>query len=120
MKKRKINIVLITNQEKEEYNLLGEYDSEKEIIIYNEHKQLLTEVKLDLKNNILIRDNRDYYLEYKLIENEETENEIKLKDLNQSIFLKIKTNEFKIEKDKIQITYTILDSNEKVTYIVKF
>ena len=45
MKKRKFNIILITNQEKDEYNLLGEYDRENGIIYYNETKSLLTEVK---------------------------------------------------------------------------
>ena len=93
MKKRKLMITLITNDTKEEYNLLGEYDEERKIITYRESKSLLTEVKLDLKKKTLIRNNNDYYLEYKFIENEETENKIKLKDLNQSIFLKIKTGD---------------------------
>jgi len=120
MKKRKLTITLITNEIQEEYNLLGEYDEEKEVLIYNESKELITEVKLDLKERVLERKNKDYYLKYKFIENEETENEIELKDLNQSIFLKIKTDRFEIIENKLEIIYTILDSNEKVKYIVKF
>jgi len=120
MKKRKLIITLITNEIEEEYNLLGEYDEESKIISYNENKQLLTKVKIDLIEKILTRENNDYYLKYKFIENEKTENEIKMKDLNQSIFLKIKTDKFEIEENKVKIIYTILDSNEKVTYIVKF
>lgn len=120
MKKRKLIITLITNDIKEEYNLLGEYDNDKEEITYSENKELLTEVKLNLKEKTLTRKNNDYYLKYKLLENKETENEIKIKELNQSLFLKIKTDKFKIEKNKVEIIYTILDSNEKITYIVKF
>ena len=120
MKKRKLIITLITNEASEEYNLLGEYDEEKEIITYNESKDLLTEVKLDIKERILERDNHNYYLKYKFVENEKTENEIRLKDLNQSIFLKIKTDSFKLKDNKVEIIYTILDSNEQVNYQIKF
>lgn len=120
MKKRKLNITLITNGIHDEYNLLGEYDEVNKIITYNESNELLTEVKLNLKDKILTRENKDYYLEYKFIENEETENEIKLKELNQSISLKIKTSKFDINDNQLEIIYTILDSKEKVTYIVKF
>ena len=120
MKKRKLNITLITNETTDEYNLLGEYDEISKIITYNESNELLTEVKLNLKDKILTRENKDYYLEYKFIENEETENEINLKELNQILTMRIKTDKFEIEENKVEITYTILDSNEKVTYIVKF
>ena len=120
MKKTKFNIILITNQEKEEYNLLGEYDTEKEIITYKESKELLTDVTIDLKNKTLIRENKDYYLKYKFLKNEETENEIKLKELNQSIILNIKTNKFKKENNKLEIEYIIIDSCEKINYQIKF
>lgn len=120
MKKRKFNIILITNQEKDEYNLLGEYDQEKGIIYYNESKSLLTEVKLNLKDKILIRDNKDYYLEYRFIENKETENKIKLKDLNQSLMIKIKTEIFEVSDNSVKIDYEVLDSNEKISYQIKF
>jgi hypothetical protein len=120
MKKRKLNITLITNNEKEEYSLLGSYDLEKEIILYQESKSLLTEVELNLKEKTLIRKNKDYELKYLLLEKEETENEIKLKDLNQSVILKIKTEKFQVTNNKIEIIYTILDSNEKINYKIEF
>lgn len=120
MKKRKLMITLITNDTKDEYNLLGEYDKEKGIIYYNESKSLLTEVKLDLKEKTLIRDNKDYYLEYRFIENKETENEIKLKDLNQTLMIKIRTESFKLTENEIEIVYKIIDSDEKISYKVKF
>lgn len=120
MKKRKLIITLITNEMQEEYNLLGEYDKENEIITYSESNSLLTEVKLNLKDKVLTRENKDYYLKYKFIENEETENEIKVKELNQSIFLKIKTDKFKVEENKVEIIYTIVDSDEQVIYKIEF
>lgn len=120
MKKRKLNITLITSGTQSEYNLLGEYDEINKIITYSESNELLTEVKLNLKDKILTRENKDYYLKYKFIKNEETENEIKLRELNQSLFLKIKTDNFEIKENEVEIIYTILDSNEKVTYIIKF
>lgn len=120
MKRRKFNITLITSDSKEEYSLLGEYDQEKEILCYQESGSLLTEVILDLKQKTLTRENRDYYLKYNLLENEETENEIKIKDLNQSMILKLKTEKFNITDNKIEITYTVLDSNETINYQIEF
>lgn len=120
MKKRKLNITLITNEKESEYNLLGEYDTEKKVITYSESNELLTDVKIDLKERVLVRENKDYCLKYKFIENEETENEINLKELNQKIYIKIKTDKFELSENKLEIIYTILDSNERVTYIIKF
>ena len=120
MKKIKLNITLITNQEKEEYNLLGEYDKENKIITYTESKKLLTTMIIDMNNYKLIRENKDYYIEYKLIENKETDNIIKVKDINQELKLKIKTEKFKIEENELEIKYKIIDSNEDITYIIKF
>ena len=120
MKKRKFNITLITDNSKEEYSLLGEYDQEKGIINYQESSSLLTKVTLDLNKKILIRDNKDYYLKYDLTEDIATENEIMIKDLNQSIILKIKTQHFMITDNKIDILYTILDSKETIHYQIEF
>ena len=49
-----------------------------------------------------------------------TENEIDIKEFNQSMILKIKTEKFKIEENKVQILYMLLDSEEKVEYIIEF
>ena len=120
MKKIKLNIILITNQQQQEYNVLGEYQKENNLIKYKESDKLLTEVKIDLKNKLLIRENKDYYLEYKFIENQLTENKIKLKELDQSLYLNIKTEKLEINDNKFEVIYTIIDSDEKVTYIIKF
>lgn len=120
MKKKKLNIVLITNNEVTEYNLLGEYDEDNNIIYYNENNNLVTKMKIDLKNKNLTRENKDYYLEYNFIETKETENKMILKELDKTLFIKIKTDKFELEDNKLEIIYTILDSNEKIIYKVKF
>ena len=120
MKKTKLNITVITDHGKDEYNLLGEYDEEKQRIHYQESRDLLTDVILDLKNKILIRDNKDYNLNYQFLEEVITETRMNWKELNQSIILKIKTQKFKIMNTKIEIIYTILDSDETIQYIIKF
>lgn len=120
MKKRKFNIILTTPDDEKKYSLLGEYDQVNGIICYKESSNLLTEVVLDLNKKILTRDNLDYYLKYELIENKETKNEIRIKDLNQNMILMIKTQKFEITENKIEIIYTVLDSNETIHYQIMF
>lgn len=120
MKKQKLNITLITNDVKEKYSLLGEYDSENQKISYQESNSLLTSVIIDLNDNRFIRDNKDYYLNYQLLENQITENEVRIKELGQSIMLRIKTEKVMIIEHKIEFVYTILDSKETIHYIVEF
>lgn len=116
MKKKKLTIILINNEIREEYNLLASYDENKKIITYNESKDLLTEVTLDLKEKKLIRNNKDYLIECNFIENKEI---IELKELNNKIILDIKTDIFKIDNSQIEIKYEILDSNEVIDYLIK-
>lgn len=120
MKKRKMHITIITNDEKQEYNLLGEYDDKDRMISYQESSSLLTTVKLDLENQKLVRKNKDYSLVYQFQENKITENEIRIKQFNQSMILKIKTEKFLVTENKVEIIYILLDSNEKVSYEIKF
>lgn len=120
MKKKKLIIHLITSTTQEQYNILGEYDKENGKIIYQESKDLVTDVVLDLNNKILTRKNKDYCLNYHLLEGKVTENEVIINDLQKSLYLNIKTNKFEITDNKVEIKYSILDSNEKVHYIVEF
>lgn len=120
MKKRKFKITTIANNNKEEYHVLGIYDIENQRLEYQETRDLLTHVILDIKNKILIRENKDYYLKYQLLENKVTENKMDIKEFNQSMILKIKTEKFTIEDNKVEIIYTLLDSSEKFQYIIEF
>lgn len=120
MKKRKLKVTVTTNNSKEEYSILGIYDEENKKIEYLENRDLVTNVILDYQHKTLKRDNKDYYLEYQLLEDKVTENKIEIKELDQSMILKIKTEKFRIESNKIEIVYTILDSDETIDYIIKF
>lgn len=120
MEKRKFKIIIITNNSREEYQVLGIYNVENQRLEYQETKNLITHVILDLKNKILIRENKDYYLEYRLLENKVTENKIEIKEFSQNVILKIMTEKFMIESNKVEITYTLLDSEEKIEYIIEF
>lgn len=119
MKKRKIKVTLITNDQKEEYNLLGKYDLSKNIIYYNENKSMQTKVTLDLNNKLLTRDNKEITLKL-LFTNKETTNNLFIKDLNKYLTIKIKTEKYKLTTNSVEISYIILDSNELITYKIEF
>lgn len=117
---RKIKVTLITNTTKEEYNLLGKYDLSKNIITYNENKQLQTKVILDLNSRSLTRDNKDLKVDLLFAENGETTNELFIKELNKYLTIKIKTEYYNLTENSIEIVYIILDSNDKITYKIEF
>lgn len=120
MELRKIKVTLITNTTKEEYNLLGKYDLSKNIITYNENKQLQTKVILDLNSRSLTRDNKDLKVDLLFAENGETTNELFIKELNKYLTIKIKTEYYNLTENSIEIVYIILDSNDKITYKIEF
>lgn len=120
MELRKIKVTLITNTTKEEYNLLGKYDLSKNIITYNENKQLQTKVILDLNSRRLTRDNKDLKVDLLFDENGETANELFIKELNKYLTVKIKTESYNLTENSIEIVYIILDSNDKITYKIEF
>ena len=120
MELRKIKVTLITNTTKEEYNLLGKYDLSKNIITYNENKQLQTRVILDLNSRSLSRDNKDLKVDLLFDENGETSNELFIKELNKYLTVKIKTESYNLTENSIEIVYIILDSNDKITYKIEF
>ncbi len=120
MKKRKIHITFRTNSYDTEYNLLGEYDKEHNILTYFENSSLVTKVTIDLNQQELRRDNKDYQLIYHFLENEVTDNSIFLKEMNQELCLKLKTKKFSFSQNKLEIIYILLDSEEKVIYQIEF
>lgn len=120
MEKRKIKVTLITNEKHEEYNLLGKYDLSKNIIYYNENKDMQTKVILDLDNKILTRDNKEMTLKLLFTQNKTTTNNLFIKDLNKYLTIKIKTEKYELTPNSIDISYIILDSNDKIIYKVEF
>ena len=120
MRKRKIHITFRTNSYDTEYNLLGEYDKEHNILTYLENSSLVTKVTIDLNQQELRRDNKDYQLIYHFLENEITDNSILLKEMNQKFCLKLKTEKFSFSQNKLEIIYILLDNEEKVIYQIEF
>ena len=120
MKKIKIKVTLMTNDIKDEYTTIANYDDEKSIISYQEKKDIVTNVELNLKNKELIRENKDFIMKYKFKLNEETTNQIYLKELEKYIDVKLKTKNYNYNNNKLEIEYILIDSNENVYYKIEY
>ena len=114
--KKRLHINLITNNNKNEYNLLGEYDKDANTISYYESNTIRSKYVLDLNNKILIKDNIDYKITLIFDENRITANEIFLKKENKTLTISIKTLKMNIDSNLIYIKYKIVESNEVIEY----
>ena len=76
VKKEKFHITLITDDNKEEYNLLGEYDRSNKIINYFESNSLRSKITLELDNQRLIKENIDYTITLNFTNNAITQGSI--------------------------------------------
>ena len=120
MKNIDINITLIANNEKQEYSVIGEYDDINNILSYQEKSPELITVTLNLKENKFIRDNKDYRLECHFELNNITNNILLLKDLNKNLENPIKTTILENKTGIFEVSYLIIDSNELVSYKIKY
>lgn len=112
-----LNVKLISKLENIDYTLKGKYNKEKEEITYYEQDELNTKVKFNYENNMLIRENKNLYLEYKFINNEETKGKIYIKELNKQYEILINTKSIKRDKNNIEIEYILENINYK--YIIR-
>ncbi len=119
MKKEKFHILLITNDIKDEYNLLGSYDKKENLIEFYETNKLRSKITIDLNKHILSKENIDYKIILDLDTSKETNGEVFLNKENGSIRLKIKTNTFDLTNNKLTMKYTILDSKEEIIYEIE-
>jgi len=119
MKKEKIHISLITNSNREENNLLGEYNREKKIIEYYESNSLRSKITIDLSNHLLIKDNIDYRITLNLDVNNKSSGEILLKKENKILNLEIETSKFELKDNKVTMKYIIIDSKEEIIYEIE-
>lgn len=119
MKKEKFHILLITNDIKDEYNLLGSYDKTENLIEFYETNKLRSKITIDLNKHILSKENIDYKIILDLDTSKETNGEVFLNKENGSIRLKIKTNTFDLTNNKLTMKYTILDSKEEIIYEIE-
>lgn len=120
MKKMKLKITMITQNQKIEYITIGNYDSDKKELSYQEKQEIVTDVKLNLEKHKLIRDNKDFTMEYQFEVNNKTINTIYLKELGKTIDIQIKTEKYYYDNNKIEIEYILIDSNEKIYYEVEY
>lgn len=79
------------------------------ILKYKENEN--TKVILDLNNNILIRENNEFRMEYKYDIKKETKGKIFIKELNKEIELKIKTKKYVKKDELIIINFSIENNN---------
>ena len=119
MKKEKFHILLIINDIKDEYNLLGSYDKKENLIEFYETNKLRSKITIDLNKHILSKENIDYKIILDLDTSKETNGEVFLNKENGSIRLKIKTNTFDLTNNKLTMKYTILDSKEEIIYEIE-
>ena len=80
-----------------------------------------TKYKIDISNDrkiILIRDNEKFTHKFIFDIDKITESEYYIKELNVSIYVKVKTNRIICTENKLKIDYEIIDNNSKCTYIL--
>ena len=119
MKKEKFHILLITNNIKEEYNLLGNYDRKSRLIEFYETNKLRSKITINIDNHLLIKENIDYKITLDLDTSKETLGEVFLTKENGSVKLKIKTDTFELSNNKLSMKYTIIDSKEEIIYEIE-
>ena len=108
---KKSKISLITNKEKLTYEVNIEIKNDK--INYKENNAELTNVLYDKTSRILIRDNKEIYMEYDFNMNKAS---IYIKDLKKEINLELRTKNI-VESDKLIDIEYLLD-NEVYRYII--
>ena len=108
---KKSKISLITNKEKLSYEVNIEIKNDK--INYKENNAELTNVLYDKTSRILIRDNKEIYMEYDFNMNKAS---IYIKDLKKEINLELRTKNI-VESDKLIDIEYLLD-NEVYRYII--
>lgn len=108
---KKSKISLITNKEKLTYEVNIEIKNDK--INYKENNDELTSVLYDKTSRILIRDNKEIYMEYDFNMNKAS---IYIKDLKKEINLELRTKNI-VESDKLIDIEYLLD-NEVYRYII--
>lgn len=109
--KKNAKITLKTPEKVIEYELLIEFKNNK--INYIEKDYTNTSVLLDLENRILVRDNKELYMEYDFKNNKGI---VFLKELKSNIEINIDTIKYEASDKKIEIMYKI-DENSYEYFI---
>ena len=115
--KKNLQIHMLTSQGNVEYNLLGEYDVERNIIHYVDSDEQ-TQMTLDLNHHKLIRENDNLRIECLFLEKETTTQKILLKENKQILEVPIQTKQFMVDNQEIKIEY-VVDNQDIIIYEIK-
>ncbi len=108
-----------TNSSNDEYNLLGEYDKENNIIEFYESNSIRSKINIDTNNHTLVKENIDYKITLDLDKSKETNGEVYLKKEDKTLNLTLKTNKFELKNNKLSMNYIILESDEEIIYEIE-
>lgn len=112
--KIKIKVKIKNNEQNLKNIYTAIYQKDKEIIKYQELDK--TKVTLNIKDNILIRENNFMYMKYIFLNNNISIGDILLKDINKSVKVNIKTKKIIKNSNKFLVKYELLDGNEAFEY----
>jgi len=114
MGKNKIKVILESSETKNTNNTTATIEDNN--IKYKEPDA--TNVTLNTKDNILIRENEKLLMEFNFDIDKITENTLYVKDLKQTLIIIIKTMNIICKKNYYKVEYEIID-NDKFNYIVE-
>ena len=95
----------------------GTLDNEKNLIQYQDDKALLT---IFLDDNIMLRETEDTILSYKFVENEKTNFEVFLKDLQQTDFVPMEAFTIHKDRESFEVIYEIEGNDFKHVFKVEW
>ncbi|MDD6223679.1 MAG: hypothetical protein PUB18_01610 [bacterium] len=118
MRKQKLEITIESSILTKTYCVLGIYDPNNHIIEYQDKETMIITNTINLEKQTLTRICKDYELYYTFKENEETKNILKMKDLNQSLEIIIKTIKFLKKDHLLEIEY--IHKPERIKYKIQY
>ena len=115
--KIKVRVLIENSNIKEEFIYKAIYLYDKDIIKYQEKDK--TNVTLNRKDNILIRENNNIYMEYKFNKEHTTDGILLLKDIDKEFLLIIKTLLLEKSDNKYKVQYKLVETKDIFTYTVE-
>ena len=114
MKKIKINVLLESSETNSKITSIAEI--EENTIKYSESDGTI--VTLNIKDNILIRENEKLLMTFEFNKSKITTNEIFIKELKQILTTMIETKNIICKNNYYKVEYEIID-NDKFKYIIE-
>lgn len=115
--KIKVKVTIENNDGKDEQIYNAIYIKEKDIIKYKENDK--TNVTLNKKDNILIRENDVMYMEYHFEKNHVTDGILVLKDIDKEFLLITKTISINNKENFYKVSYKLVETKDIFTYTLE-